>query len=332
MNIINYIWNALNYLTNSEPNFDMKINKNIMESFSENESIPSFSPQVKILNIQYSKEKIQLMNIFRFILNSNEISQRVFDLTTEIIKISPSNYEVWVIRRKCLSEIEEINIYNEIECLNEIIIHYPKVYQIWHHRKLIIDALNDCSQEKKFMQKILDADSKNFHCWSHRIWMIRRFDNYEGEFEFINNMLENDVKNNSAWNYRFFLVVYLNGNKINNSIIKNQIIYALNKIKGCPMNESPFNYIMGFINKYNRKYNDFKEEMNELELLYNSERIKNRYNCVFILKLLLEYYEEIKNQIKFNNIIEELIQIDFIRKKYYLWRQNNFNGKKTDKK
>ena len=89
---------------------------------------------------------------------------------------------------------------------------------------------------------------------------------------------------------------------------------------------------MGFINKYNRKYNDFKEEMNELELLYNSERIKNRYNCVFILKLLLEYYEEIKNQIKFNNIIEELIQIDFIRKKYYLWRQNNFNGKKTDKK
>lgn len=331
MNIINYIWNTLKYLTNSEPKFDMNINMNIIKSFSDKESIPSFSPQVKILNIQYSKEKLQLMNIFRFILNSNEISQRVFDLTTEIIKISPSNYEVWVIRRKCFSEIEEINIYNEIECLNEIIIHYPKVYQIWHHRRLIIDALNDCSQEKKMMQKILNTDSKNFHCWSHRIWMIRRFDNYEGEFEFINNMIGNDVKNNSAWNFRFFLVEYVNGNKINNSIIKNQIIYALNKIKGCPMNESPFNYIMGFMNKYKRKYIDFKEEMNEFELLYNSEKIKNRYNCVFILKLLLEYYEEINNKIKFNNIIEELIQIDFIRKKYYLWRQNNFNGKKTDK-
>ena len=272
------------------------------------------------------------MNIFHFIINSNEISQRVFDLTTEIIKISPTNYEVWVIRRKCLNEIEEINIYNEIECINEIIIHYPKVYQIWHHRRLLIDALNDCSQEKKIMQKILDADSKNFHCWSHRIWMIRRFDNYEGEFEYINEILGNDVKNNSAWNYRFFLVEYINGNKINNSIIKNQIIYALNKIKECPLNESPFNYIMGFINKYNRKYNDFKEEMNEFELLYNNERKKNRFNCVFILKLLLEYYEENKNKIKFSNIIEELIQIDFIRKKYYLWRKNNFNGKKTDKK
>ena len=213
-----------------------------------------------------------------------------------------------------------------------IILTYPKVYQVWHHRRLVIDKLNDCSQEKKIMDKILYDDSKNFHCWSHRIWMIRRFNNIEGEFEFIDRMLDNDIKNNSVWNYRFFLVEYINKNNININIIKDEIKYALIKIKICLLNESPYNYINGFINKYKRKYKEFKEELIELEALYVSNNNKKEniddYKYIFILRILLEYYEEDKNQKKYNNIIEKLIEIDFIRKKYYLWRKNNFNLKK----
>lgn len=328
MNIIKYIWNSFNNLINdnNDNKFTIDINTDVFNSFSEIESLTQFSSNIQILQIKYQENNQKLMDILRYVLNSKEISIRVFDLTTEIIKFSPWTYEVWVIRRKCLSEIEEIDIYDEIEFTNNILIYYSKVYQVWHHRKLLIDKLNECSQEKKIMQKILEKDSKNFHCWSHRIWMIRRFNNIEGEFEFIEQMLENDVKNNSVWNYRFFLVEYINKNNVNENIIKKEIEYALNKIKLVPFNESPFNYINGFICKYKRKYKDYEDVINQFVLLYEKEK-NNSNNCIFILRLLLEYYEEDKNRIKFNNNIEQLIKIDYIRKKYYLWRKNNYKDK-----
>jgi protein farnesyltransferase/geranylgeranyltransferase type-1 subunit alpha len=304
---------------------NLDVNMNVLNSFSDKESLSQFSPNISILQIKYPEDHQKLMNTFRYILNSKEISIRAFDLTTELIKISPWTYEVWVVRRKCLSEIEEIDIYNEIEFTNMILINFSKVYQVWHHRRLLIDKLNECSQEKKIMQEILDEDNKNFHCWSHRIWMIRRFNNIEDEFDFVDKMLDRDVKNNSAWNYRFFLVEYFYKNNIDNDIIREEIEYALEKIKIVPFNESPFNYINGFIRKYKKKYKDFNNVIDELILIYEKEKDNNCNNCVFILRILLEYYEEIKNKNKFNDIIDQLIVIDYIRKQYYLWRKKNYN-------
>ena len=328
MNIISFVWNYAKDLIFPKEKISMNIDENILKYFDEKEYLSQFSPKVDILKIEYSEIHNKLMGIFRYILITKEISLRVFNLTTEIIKISPWTYEVWVIRRHCLSDIEEINIYDEIEYLNMIILNYPKTYQVWHHRRLLIDKLNECSQEKKILQKILDEDDKNFHCWSHRIWMIRRFNNAEGEFEFIDKMLEIDVKNNSVWNYRFFLVEYVNKNKkskdLSDNIIKNEIKYAFNKIKYCLLNESPFSYINGFINKYKRKYREFEETMKEFEVLYNQNK-ENIENCIFILRILLEYYEEEKNEKKYNIAIDKLIEIDYIRKKYYLWRKQCFN-------
>ena len=39
--------------------------------------------------------------------------------------------------------------------------------------------------------------------------------------------------------------------------------------------------------------------------------------------LLLDYYEEEKNKEKFEEMIEKLIKVDYIRKKYYRWRKEN---------
>jgi hypothetical protein len=43
------------------------------------------------------------MDIFRAIIKSGEISKRVFKLTYPIIKKLPSNYNVWFVRRKCVT-------------------------------------------------------------------------------------------------------------------------------------------------------------------------------------------------------------------------------------
>ena len=181
--------------------------------------ISQFSESITIARMNYPEEYKELMDYFRGIISKKEISLRVYELTTEVIKENATNYVAWYIRRLCIDKIKEINLNNELLWLDSIMVLNQKNYQIWHHRKVIIDKLNDCSHEKNIMEKVFKSDSKNFHAWTHRIWMIRRFNNIENEFEFIENLLNDDIKNNSVWNYRFFLVNYINGNNIKINLI-----------------------------------------------------------------------------------------------------------------
>ena len=290
--------------------------------------VPQFSDKVKLMKIKYSKEETKVMDIFRAVFLSKEISYRVYDLTSLVISFFPNNYNAWVLRRECLDKIKEIDPYAELNWLDSTILVNQKNYQIWHHRKLLIEKMNDVSHEKNVLAKVFESEPKNFHAWSHRIWMIRRFNNTENEFEFIDKMLKEDIKNNSVWNYRFFLVQYINGDKLNKDIIENEIKYALEKIKGCPVNESPYSYIRGFITKCHFKYSDFNFVKENLENIIQNNKEDNSYG----LNLLLDYYEEEKNGQKFNETIEKLIKIDYIRKKYYGWRKDNSIFKEEIKK
>ncbi len=67
------------------------------------------------------------MNYFRAIILSNEISDRVYRLTFNIINYLPSNYNVWYIRRKCINKLN-IDANEEINFLNTIIDGNEKVY------------------------------------------------------------------------------------------------------------------------------------------------------------------------------------------------------------
>ena len=289
-----------------------------LEQWGDYSPVPQFSDNVQILKIKYSKQDRKLLDFFRGVLLSKEISFRVYKLTTLVINDFPSNYVAWVLRRQCINEVKEIDPYQELNWLDKKMVENQKNYQIWHHRKLLIEKLNDASHEKRVLDEVFEFEPKNFHAWSHRIWMIRRFNNIEGEFDFIENMLKNDVKNNSVWNYRFFLILFTNNNKLDKNIVEQEIKYALEKIKLCPINECPYCYIRGYINKFGYKYNDFVYVKEEIEKIIQIEK-NNSYG----LMLLMDYYEEEKNEKKFNETIEELIKEIFIRKKYYGWRKEN---------
>ena len=286
--------------------------------------VPQFSDDIKILKIKYTQQGTRLMNIFRAVLQSKEISLRVYELTSLVIDCFPTNYVAWVVRRECIDKVKEIDPLQELNWLDDMMVENQKNYQIWHHRKLLIEKLNDCSHEKKVLNDIFDSEPKNFHAWSHRIWMIRRFNNTKGEFEFIDNMLKSDAKNNSVWNFRFFLVQFTNDNKLNKDIIEKEIKYAIDKIKLCPINECPYCYIRGYITKFKFKYSDFNFIKEELEKI-----ILNEENNSYGLNLLLDIYEEEKNENKFNEIIKKLIKFNYIRKKYYKWRKQNSAFKKN---
>lgn len=46
---------------------------------------------------------------------------------------------------------------------------------MWHHRKLIVEWLQDASGELEFTENILKIDAKNYHVWQHRQWCIKTF-------------------------------------------------------------------------------------------------------------------------------------------------------------
>lgn len=50
-----------------------------------------------------------------------------------------------------------------------------KNYQVWHHRKVIVEWLQDPSEELAFTETILCKDAKNYHAWQHRQWCIQTF-------------------------------------------------------------------------------------------------------------------------------------------------------------
>ena len=75
-----------------------------------------------------------------------------------------------------------------------------------HHRRVIVELLQDHTQELDFTAKILQGDSKNYHAWQHRQWVIREFDLWDNELEYIEKLLREDLRNNSAWNQRYFVI------------------------------------------------------------------------------------------------------------------------------
>ena len=51
----------------------------------------------------------------------------------------------------------------------------PKNYQVWQHRKVIVEWLGDGSGEPTFTTVHLCDDAKNYHAWSHRQWAVKTY-------------------------------------------------------------------------------------------------------------------------------------------------------------
>jgi protein farnesyltransferase/geranylgeranyltransferase type-1 subunit alpha len=93
--------------------------------------------------------------------------------------------------------------------MDELGIKYLKTYQVWHHRRLLLQLTHESSHELRFITAVLKEDAKNYHTWSHRQWVLAFFnddDLWAGELDFVDLMLAKDVRNNSAWHHRFFVV------------------------------------------------------------------------------------------------------------------------------
>ncbi|CAG2059398.1 unnamed protein product, partial [Timema podura] len=73
-----------------------------------------------------------------------------------------------------------------------------------HHRGVIVNWLQEPSQELQVTRMSLNQDAKNYHAWQHRQWVLRKFNLFDNELAYVDTLLEEDIRNNSAWNHRYF--------------------------------------------------------------------------------------------------------------------------------
>lgn len=102
-------------------------------------------------------------------------------------------------RRSCLKALNT-NLYEELDYLDNFAEENPKNYQLWYHRRAIIELLKDPSRELSFTETVFEIDAKNYHAWCHRQWVLKTFHLFDQELLFIDKCLEKDIRNNSAWN------------------------------------------------------------------------------------------------------------------------------------
>lgn len=170
---------------------------------------------------------------------------------------------------------------SELDYTTKVMVENPKNYQVWHHRRVIVEWLNDASEELNLTKTILRMDAKNYHAWQHRQWVIkeykwvthihlfatRNFSQYwdfrnlyelamnwrdsfnayslfDNELVYIEKLIASDVRNNSAWNQRFFVLKYMG---LENDALCGEIHYVMNRIRIVKDNESSWNYLRGIL-------------------------------------------------------------------------------------
>ncbi|KAF5325492.1 hypothetical protein D9619_009721 [Psilocybe cf. subviscida] len=232
-----------------------------------------------IAPIFYTEEYKDATNYFRAIVRANEKTHRVLDLTENIIRQNPAHYSAWQYRYETLlcllpAETEMQDglprlLGQELALMDELAVLFLKTYQVWHHRRLLVQLTKQPTRELSFIKKGLQVDAKNYHTWSYRQWLlascygpgaVTETDEDEdellvdqsnavwaAELDFIDTMLVSDVRNNSAWHHRFFVVFECGDGSDRAHVLRRELVYAKQSISLAPNNPSAWNYLRGVL-------------------------------------------------------------------------------------
>jgi protein farnesyltransferase/geranylgeranyltransferase type-1 subunit alpha len=281
-----------------------------------------------VIRIAMTEEFIDAFAYLRAVMQSNELSERTFELTTTCIQLNAANYSVWQFRRNILKALAKSqgdfakNLADEFEFCENTAYDNPKNYQVWHHRRVLVEWKNDAGNELEFTSGLLREDSKNYHAWQHRQWVVEKFNLYGAEeVEFTLHLLLDDLRNNSAWNYRYFIFSRLSDGFKSSDDLNREITFTLRCIKKIPSNESPWSYLSGIlINEGLSTRNDVAELCTDL---YQSE-CRSVHLRSFMVDCLIEKIEKKtdsdKNATDALKLLEELKTIDPLRSKYWTYQ------------
>lgn len=268
--------------------------------------------------IAYTEEYSEAMAYLRAVMAADEHSMRVLNLTEHIIRLNPGHYTVWLYRAKTLFALGT-DLKEEIEWLNGVALQHQKNYQIWHHRQVIVDKLDDPCGEADFMEKMFDRDAKNYHVWSYRQWLVRRFDLWDSEMGSVEDLLVRDIRNNSAWSHRYY-IVFGRGTPVDDVTVEREISYVKDAIGMAPQNQSPWNYLRGVLEKTQSPLSSVTDFILPFADISRPDTIRSSH----ALDLLAEIYSEDEGSKH-----DAAKALDLLAEKYDPIRANYWNYRKA---
>jgi len=353
--------------------------------------IPQEDGPHPVCAISYKEDFTEAMNYLRAVLRANELSARALKLTSICLKLNPANYTVWHFRRRCLQNLSSSpstkfapeSIQSDLEFSSKLGGSNPKNYQIWYHRRALLeptfeaemikqkegkekgkededDIIQKAKEELNYINGVLENDGKNYHAWSHRQWVLRTIcfppSIYNSELDYVHKLILDDPRNNSAWNHRWFITHKGCTRKPLSSLedVQKEITYAMQCAEVDPFNESPWRYVIGFLEeckKYSGSEGNDVMEAADVKSLINSceqEITKMRGNlgsteydvdsCVHLTSAKIDILEMKGDDISLEqaaNLAKDLeTEHDLIRKKYWKLREkeirSRLSGSKTD--
>lgn len=194
---------------------------------------------------------------------------------------------------------------------------HSKNYQVWLHRQVLVQWLQDPSKELRLTEIVLSQDAKNYHAWQHRQWVLKTFNLFENELEYVERLLEEDIRNNSAWNQRFFVNSNLH-EKFNGHLVAKELEFTMKAIERVPGNESAWNYLTGILEKCESKYKieSIEKVRNFCNELMLKENIKEK-PPIYLLATLVDINKD-KNQEDAIKLCDNLAnEHDVIRREYW---------------
>ena len=227
----------------------------------------------------------------------------------------------------------QTKLIDEITYLNEIALNMIKVYQYWHHRRLIVQKYGKLpADEYDTMQKVYNEDDKNYHMWTYRIWLTQQFGAWEKELDYIVQKVEENPKNNSSWSYRYFIRFH---EADYTKVAIQEADYAKMYIIKDVDNESAWVYFKGVLFFSPDKTHGDKTAVAELVKKLKEEAktfcgkiiemdAKNRFARGMLVDLLKERKETMAEA---KNMCDELVEVDKIRKNYWLWVKEGIDTK-----
>ncbi|KIJ60638.1 hypothetical protein HYDPIDRAFT_177343 [Hydnomerulius pinastri MD-312] len=161
---------------------------------------------------------------------ASDWSQEAFDQTQHLLQLNPEFYTIWNYRRNIMlngifprSTPEEINnlLANELVMTTTALKAHPKVYWIWNHRRWCLENVPDgpavddqpslqwrkanWDRELAVVEKMLDADARNFQAWNYRRYVLASLPVQRPEtsdLAYTTRKISASFSNFSAWHQR----------------------------------------------------------------------------------------------------------------------------------
>ncbi|KAI8903732.1 hypothetical protein EDD86DRAFT_230568 [Gorgonomyces haynaldii] len=259
--------------------------------FADVERIEQDDGPFPICSINYTQEYRQNMDIFRGICKRGEYSERVLELTWDIIQDNPGHYTVWKYRLDTLKHLKS-SIPAERDRLERLASENPKSYQLWHHRQALAEMECNPQEEMVFLDLMIAEDSKNYHAWAYRQWLVKKFDLFQQDLQDTTRLIEEDVRNNSAWNQRYFC--YKHTQLLD---LEKETAFCQKMIQMAPSNPAPWNYLRAI---YELKHTPLDS------LSGFCDQYPNVVPSLYTLHLIGR------------DVLDKLCELDPIRKRYYI--------------